>query len=67
MRIAVIDGMGGGLAAQVVSQLTGKLPEQVELIGWELMLWQRQQCSKQESNAEPQEKMRSVFRRLQQI
>ena len=33
MRIAVIDGMGGGLAAQVVSQLTGKLPEQVELIG----------------------------------
>ena len=25
--------MGGGLAAQVVSQLTGKLPEQVELIG----------------------------------
>ena len=29
MRIAVIDGMGGGLAAQVVSQLTGKLPEQV--------------------------------------
>ena len=33
MRIAVIDGMGGGLAAQVVSQLTGRLPEQVELIG----------------------------------
>lgn len=34
MRITVIDGMGGGLAAQVVSQLTSrKLPEQVELIG----------------------------------
>ena len=67
MRIAVIDGMGGGLAAQVVSQLTGKLRNRLSLSGWELMLWQRQQCSKQESNAEPQEKMRSVFRRLQQI
>lgn len=33
MRIAVIDGMGGGLAAQVVSQLAGRLPQQAELIG----------------------------------
>lgn len=67
MRIAVIDGMGGGLAAQVVSQLTASFRNRLSLSGWELMLWQRQQCSKQESNAEPQEKMRSVFRRLQQI
>ncbi len=33
MRIAVIDGMGGGLAAQIVSQLSDKLPENVELVG----------------------------------
>ena len=65
MRIAVIDGMGGGLAAQVVSQLTGKLPEQVELIG--LGTNALATAAKQESDAEPQEKMRSVFRRLQQI
>ncbi|WP_293727376.1 DUF3842 family protein [uncultured Phascolarctobacterium sp.] len=33
MRIAVIDGMGGGLAAQVVNQLAGRLPQHAELIG----------------------------------
>lgn len=33
MRIAVIDGMGGGLAAQVISQLAGQLPEKTEIIG----------------------------------
>ena len=65
MRIAVIDGMGGGLAAQVVRPASFR--NRLSLSGWELMLWQRQQCSKQESNAEPQEKMRSVFQRLQQI
>ena len=63
MRIAVIDGMGGGLAAQVVSQLTGKLPEQVELIG----LGTNALATAAMLNAEPQEKMRSVFQRLQQI
>ena len=67
MRIAVIDGMGGGLAAQVVSQLTGKLPEQVELIGLGTNALATAAMSKQESSAEPQEKMRSVFQRQQQI
>lgn len=67
MRIAVIDGMGGGLAAQVVSQLTGKLPEQVELIGLGTNALATAAMLKAESNAEPQEKMRSVFQRLQQI
>lgn len=33
MRIAVIDGMGGGLAAQIVSQLVSKLPDNIEIIG----------------------------------
>lgn len=33
MRIVIIDGMGGGLAAQIASQLSGKLPENAELIG----------------------------------
>lgn len=67
MRIAVIDGMGGGLAAQVVSQLTGKLPEQVELIGLGTNALATAAMLKQESSAEPQEKMRSVFQRQQQI
>lgn len=33
MRIAVVDGMGGGLAAQIVSQMINKLPENIEIIG----------------------------------
>ncbi|PWM79447.1 MAG: hypothetical protein DBY32_00845 [Phascolarctobacterium sp.] len=33
MRIVFIDGMGGGLVAQVISQVTGRVPENTELIG----------------------------------
>ena len=33
MRIAFIDGMGGGLAAQVISQLTKQIDDQTEIIG----------------------------------
>ena len=33
MRIVFIDGMGGGLVAQVISQVTGHVPENTELIG----------------------------------
>lgn len=33
MRIIFIDGMGGGLVAQVISQVTGCVPENTELIG----------------------------------
>ena len=33
MRIVFIDGMGGGLMAQVISQVAGRLPEGAELIG----------------------------------
>lgn len=33
MRIIFIDGMGGGLVAQVISQVTGRVPENTELIG----------------------------------
>ena len=33
MKIVFIDGMGGGLAAQIISQLHGKLPEGSELLG----------------------------------
>ena len=33
MRIVFIDGMGGGLVAQVISQAAGRLPADTELIG----------------------------------
>ena len=33
MRIVFIDGMGGGLVAQVISQVIGRLPQDTELIG----------------------------------
>ena len=33
MRIVFIDGMGGGLVAQVISQAAGRLPTDTELIG----------------------------------
>jgi len=33
MRIVFIDGMGGGLVAQVISQVMGRVPENTELIG----------------------------------
>ncbi len=33
MRVVFIDGMGGGLMAQVISQTAGRLPDDVELIG----------------------------------
>ena len=33
MRIVFIDGMGGGLIAQVINQLNGKLPQNTELLG----------------------------------
>lgn len=33
MRIVFIDGMGGGLVAQVISQITERVPENTELIG----------------------------------
>jgi hypothetical protein len=33
MRIVFIDGMGGGLVAQVISQAAGHLPADTELIG----------------------------------
>ncbi|AZR74766.1 hypothetical protein BBF96_00770 [Anoxybacter fermentans] len=32
MKIAVIDGMGGGLGSQIVTQLVEKLGDQVEII-----------------------------------
>lgn len=33
MRIVFIDGMGGGLVSQVISQVSGRLPADTELIG----------------------------------
>ena len=33
MRVVFIDGMGGGLMAQVISQVVGRLPDNAELIG----------------------------------
>lgn len=33
MRIVFIDGMGGGLVAQVISHVLGRLPADTELIG----------------------------------
>ena len=33
MRIVFIDGMGGGLVAQVISHAAGRLPADTELIG----------------------------------
>ena len=32
MRIVFIDGMGGGLVAQVISQVIGRLPQDTELM-----------------------------------
>lgn len=35
MIIAVIDGMGGGIGAQIVSSLREELPSYVEYMPWE--------------------------------
>ena len=47
MRIVFIDGMGGGLVAQVISQAAGRLPADTEL-----------QCLKQGLNVWPPAKTR---------
>lgn len=58
MRIVFIDGMGGGLVAQVISQAAGRLPADTDLSGLAPTRWPRRQCLKQGLNVWPPAKTR---------